>query len=154
MGWGHTGILSPLWSRRETGTQLECRVSVVMIGLPSTLGLRRSGFAPHPLMREVPQGVPEAAGRSSSAVGGQCQVGTAAAAQCSQLQSRDSSSLLCPPPLSPLVKDFPELHLVSTSLFSLSLPWEQVGSCWLLLLHLAGRLVIPRPGLFCSHTRW
>lgn len=119
--WGHTGGLRPFWSRREPGTQLECRVSVVMVVLLSALGLHRSGFAPHPVMWELPQGVPEAAGGSSSAVGGQCQVGAAATAQCSELQSRDSSSLLCPPPLSPLAKDFPKLHLVSTSRFSLCL---------------------------------
>lgn len=32
------------------------------------------------------------------------------------------------------------------------LPWEKVGSWCLLLLHLAGGLVIARPGLFCGHT--
>lgn len=53
--------------------------------------------------------------------GGQCQVGTAATAQCSQLQSRGSSSLFCPLPLSLLAKDFPKLHLVSTSHFSVCL---------------------------------
>lgn len=53
--------------------------------------------------------------------GGQCQVGTAATAQCFQLHSRGSSSLLCPPPLSLLAKDFAKLHLVSTSPFSVCL---------------------------------
>lgn len=38
--------------------------------------------------------------------GGQCQVGSADTALCSQLQSRDSSSLFCSPPLSPVAKDF------------------------------------------------
>lgn len=130
LGWGHAGSLSPLWSRREPGTQLECRVSVVMIGLPSALGLHRSGFAPHLVMGELPRGVPEAAGGSSSAVGGHCQVGTAATAQCSQLQGRDSSSLFCSPPLP---RTFPNytlcLHLAFLSVLGAGLACGGFSYC-------------------------
>lgn len=50
------------------------------------------------------------------------------------------------PPCQGLSQTTPCVYI---SLFSL--PWEQVGSWWLLLWHLAGRLVIPRSGPFCGH---
>lgn len=155
LGWGHTGGLSLFWSRREPGTQLEYRVSVVMIWLPGV---------PQELICLSPCGEGTFLKDSQKLLGGvavpwdgQCQVSSEDTAQCSQLQSRDSSSLFCLPLLSPLAKDL-TTSCVYISLFCL--PWAQVGSWWLLLLPLAERLLIPRPELviprpgFCGHAHW
>lgn len=69
LGWGCTGGFSPFWSRREHDTQLECMVSVVMFEFPCAQGLHRSGIASPPVMGELPEGVPEDAEGSGSAVG-------------------------------------------------------------------------------------
>lgn len=112
----------------QEGTQLGSMVSVVF-GLPSTLGPHRSGIASPPVMGELPQGVPEDAGGSSSTVGwavpgGHC-------SHCPVLQhSTGSSSLLCPPPLSFLPRTFPNcilcLHLAFLS--ALGEGWLVVAS--------------------------
>lgn len=83
--------------------------------------------------------------------GGQCQVGTAATAQCSstaQVAPHCSVPHHCP--------SCQGLSQTASCVYILlfCLPWEKVGLWWLLLLCLAGGLVIARPGLFCGHTCW
>lgn len=106
LGWGarrrSQPILEQEGARHPAGVQDECGDDWT----PSALELHRSGFASHPVMQELPQRVPEASGAVVVVSGGQCQVGPADTALCSQLQSRDSSSLFSSPPLSPLAKDF------------------------------------------------